>query len=114
MSSQPFRAAGLHAGGVKEISPRCASVASHRGLVNREKRTPEACEEKLAVQQQARPGGAIDRLLDLPESTLPLPIALYRAGENPYNEHVCHEKRELNDGKAEEQLIDFHGKIDRA
>jgi hypothetical protein len=25
--------------------------------VDLEKRTPEACEEKLAVQQQARPGG---------------------------------------------------------
>ncbi len=34
MSSQPFRAAGLHAGGVKEISPGERSVASHRGLVN--------------------------------------------------------------------------------
>ena len=34
VSVQPFRAAGLHAVGVKEITPGERSVASHRGLVN--------------------------------------------------------------------------------
>ena len=32
MSEQPFRAAGLHAGGVKEISPRCAKRSEPPGV----------------------------------------------------------------------------------
>ena len=52
MSEQPSRAAGLHAGGVKEISPRRAKRSEPPGVgESLEKRTPEACEEKLCVQR---------------------------------------------------------------